>query len=116
VRRVEPGFLSVHLREGRRAFQFEADLVGIPGPSYDSDVFDLQSVHTPQKRKEPQKPEIPYTVVMKKVVVNGKEVELPVKVYATPPREPESKVNSTAINSVSSDGGVWVRHGMPTTN
>ena len=69
-----------------------------------------------QKRKELQKPEIPYTVVMKRVVVDGKEVELPVKVYETPPRVPESRANSTAINSFGADGGVWVRGGKPTLN
>jgi len=65
---------------------------------------------------KPQKPEIPYTIVMKTVVVNGKEIELPVKVYETPPKVAESKVNSTAINSFGADGSVWIRHGLPSTN
>jgi hypothetical protein len=63
---------------------------------------------------KPEKPEIPYTVVMKEVVVNGKIVKLPVKVYETPPRILESRANSTAINSVCSDGGIWVRGSKPT--
>ncbi len=68
------------------------------------------------KTKKPEKPEIPYTVVEKTVVVDGKEVVAKVKVYETPERVLESKVNSTAVNSFAADGSVWVRHGAPTTN